>query len=268
MKKNAEPELPHGRPYLVSELHWKTVRKSRYETAVVPWGSTEAHNFHLPFSTDTLQVQAIASESARLAWEKGAKIVVLPAIPFGINTGQIDMKLHINMNPATQGSVLRDIAESLFGQGIAKILVLNGHGGNEFRPWIREIQKDHPNRFIGLVSWYTIMDLSEYFENAGSHGGEMETSLMLHLHPDLVLPLSEAGAGKIRHLRPKAFRQGWAWAPRRWVKATVDTGVGNPAAATVQKGKVYFEAVTRKISEFLIELDSCSITSLYEKKPE
>src|SRR5258707_15534090 len=128
------------RPYILDELTWKTVRDTRYDVAVLPWGATEAHNYHLPYTTDNMQAEAVAGLAAERAWQRGAKVVVLPVVPFGVNTGQLDIPLCINMNPSTQALVLRDVAKSLAGQGIPKLVVLNGHGGNDFRQMIRELQ--------------------------------------------------------------------------------------------------------------------------------
>ena len=71
-----------------------------YELAILPWGATEAHNVHLPYGTDTIESGFIAAEAARLAWEAGAKVVVLPTVPFGVNTGQLDIPLCLSMNPS------------------------------------------------------------------------------------------------------------------------------------------------------------------------
>jgi creatinine amidohydrolase len=84
----------------------------------LPWGATEAHNFHLPYSTDQIEAETIAAESARLAREKQVKVIVLPTIPFGVNTGQFDIRLDINLNPTTQHFILQDIIETLNRQGI------------------------------------------------------------------------------------------------------------------------------------------------------
>src|SRR5256885_16312103 len=129
-----------NRPYILNELTWKTVRDSRYEVAVLPWGATEAHNLHLPYSTDNIQVEAIAARAAERAWGRGARIVVLPLVPFGVNTGQLDIPLCVNMNPSTQALVLRDVATALAGQGGPELLILNGHGGNDLRQMIRRLQ--------------------------------------------------------------------------------------------------------------------------------
>jgi creatinine amidohydrolase len=252
-----------GRPYILAETTWKTVRETPYEVAILPWGATEAHNYHLPYSTDVVECDRIAAESAHLAWEGGARVIVLPTVPFGVNTGQLDIKLTLNMNPSTQLAVLNDIAASLAYQGIPKLVVLNGHGGNDFRQIIRELLPRH-KIFICTLDWYRIIDTSKFFDEAGDHAGEMETSLMQLLAPELVLPLSEAGEGNLRKFKVRALREGWAWTQREWTKATADTGVGNPKAATPEKGQRYFEAVTKEIAEFLIELANANPTSLYE----
>src|SRR5258708_8506618 len=127
------------RPYILAETTWKDVRATPYDVAVLPWGATEAHNFHLPYGTDVVEAEAIANEAARIAWERGARVVVLPVIPFGVQTGQRDIDLCINMNPSTQAAALRDIAMTLNGQRIRKLVILNGHGGNDSTLMIREL---------------------------------------------------------------------------------------------------------------------------------
>lgn len=252
-----------GRPYLLSETTWKTVRDTAYEVVVLPWGATEAHNYHLPYSTDVVECDHISAEAARLAWQEGARVIVLPTIPFGVNTGQLEVKLTINMNPSTQLAVLNDIADSLARQGIPKLVVLNGHGGNDFRQIIRELLPRR-NLFICTLDWYRCLDTSEFFAGAGDHAGEMETSLMQLFAPQLVLPLSEAGDGTVRKFKVQALREGWVWTQREWLRATFDTGAGNPKAATPEKGQRYFEAVTRKIADFLVDLAKADLQNLYE----
>src|SRR5438034_285179 len=106
------PPLP-PRPYILNELTWKAVRDARYDVAVLPWGATEAHNLHLPYSTDNVETERIAALAARHASERGARVVVLPVVPFGVNTGQLDIPLCLNLNPSTQALVLRDLATAL-----------------------------------------------------------------------------------------------------------------------------------------------------------
>lgn len=252
-----------GRPYVLNETTWKSVERTRYQVAILPWGATEAHNYHLPYGSDTLESEHIAAEAARLAWEQGARVIVLPTVPFGVQTGQLDIPLCLNMNPSTQAALLADVSASLAAQGMRKLVILNGHGGNDFRSIIRELQP-RTRVFLCTLSWYSCLDPRAFFREPGDHGGELETSLLLHLTPDLVLPLKEAGAGAERRFRIKALREGWAWAPRKWREISADTGVGDPSAATREKGAAYFQAVTQWIAGFLVELAAVDPDALYE----
>ena len=159
--------------------------------------------------------------------------------------------------------MLRDVAAALAGQGVPKLVILNGHGGNDFRQMIRELQPA-VSLFLCLVNWYQAVDSKAFFADLGDHAGELETSVMLHLAPDLVRPLSEAGPGAARHFTIAGLREGWAWAPRQWRRVTDDTGVGNPAAATSEKGRRYVDAVSAKIAAFLVELAGRDAGEMYE----
>jgi creatinine amidohydrolase len=251
------------RPYLLHEATWPAVREAPYQVAVLPWGATEAHNRHLPYGTDTVETERVAAESARLAWEAGARVVVLPAVPFGVNTGQLEIPLCVNMNPATQAAVLRDVTDSVARAGVAKLVILNGHGGNDFRLMIRELVPSTP-LFLCTINWYSCLDPRPFFTDPGDHAGELETSMMLHLAPGLVRPLTEAGPGRARRFRVQGLREGWAWAPRHWIEVTEDTGVGDPRPATAEKGAKFFQAVTERIGGFLAELAAADPKELYE----
>ncbi|MBF9252304.1 creatininase family protein [Pontibacter sp. 172403-2] len=252
------------RPYILAETNWKEIQNQKFDVAILPWGATEAHNYHLPYGTDILEAEYIAAEAARKAWEAGAKVIVLPVIPFGVNTGQTDILLDINMSPSTQAAVLHDVLEVLNRQGIQKLLILNSHGGNDFKTMLRELGLKYPNMFLSSCNWFQALNKAEFFENAGDHADEMETSLILHLRPDLVLPLEEAGEGRDKKPKIRAYREGWAWAERKWSQISEDTGVGNPKKATKEKGERYFDAVTTKISLLFTELADAKIDDLYE----
>jgi creatinine amidohydrolase len=252
-----------GRPYVLQEVAWKTVKATDYEVAILPWGATEAHNFHLPYGTDNYESSWVAAESARKAWEKGAKVVVLPTVPFGVNTGQLDIPLCINMNPSTQSAVLEDVVESLDSQGIRKLVIINSHGGNDFRQMIRELQP-LTEMVISTINWWTAADARQFFQEPGDHAGELETSVMLEIVPELLLPVSDAGEGKARKFRIEGFRSGLAWTPRKWTSVTDDTGVGNPAQATRENGVRFLDAVTDRIASFLVDLSEADPDNLYQ----
>ncbi|MED5584762.1 MAG: creatininase family protein [Verrucomicrobiota bacterium] len=256
--------MSEARPYLIAETNWGNLRSGDYELAILPWGATEAHNYHLPYATDNIQLDAIAEGAARIAWDKGARIGVLPCVPFGVNTGQLDIPFCINMNPSTQTAVLADVISSLAGQGIPKLTVLNGHGGNNFRQQLRELQAQFPEVFLSTVDWFNVVEFDEIFDEPGDHADEVETSLMMHIAPHLVLPLDQAGDGSTNAPRIRAFREGWAWSQRDWLKATNDTGSGNPARATVEKGEQLLDALTGKLAEFFVELAASDPGNLYE----
>ncbi len=255
--------MPAPRPYIIAEVTWKQVQNTAYDVIVLPWGATEAHNYHLPYATDNIQNDHIAAEAARLAWDQGARVGVLPTIPFGVNTGQLDIALDINMNPSTQFAVLRDVVDALTRQGIPKLLVFNGHGGNNFKQMLRELQPQYPGIFLCAMNWFDAAPWASYFEDLGDHAGELETSVMMHIAPDLVRPLSEAGAGTQHPFKIEALRDKWAWAQRDWLKATAATGAGPPALATPEKGARFLDAVTERIAGFLVELAAADTDDLY-----
>lgn len=252
------------RPYILAESNWEVIKDADFELAILPWGATEAHNYHLPYATDIYEADYIAAAAAKIAWEKGAKPIVLPTIPFGVNTGQSDIYLDINLNPSTQLTILNDIIETLNRQGIYKLLIFNSHGGNNFKPLVRELGLKFPDMFICFSNWFQAMNRSDYFENEGDHAEEMETSLMLYLKPELVLPKDKWGQGKSKGFKIKAFAEGWVWAERKWSEISEDTGVGNPENASAEKGKKFFEDISLKIGNLIYDLCKADCEDLYE----
>jgi creatinine amidohydrolase len=252
------------KPFILAETNWKTIKDQKIELAVLPWGATEAHNYHLPFATDNIMVEKIAAVSAQEAWNNGAKVIVLPAIPFGVNTGQLDIKLNINLYPSTQFSILNDVTDVLNRHEIYKFLILNGHGGNDFRQMIRELGPKYPKMFICSCNWYQSFANSDFFENGGDHADEMETSVMQFIASESVLPLNEAGKGISKKFRIKAFNENWAWAERKWSKVTADTGIGNPHKATPLKGEKCFNEIIKKVGNLMTELALADINDMYE----
>ncbi len=252
------------RPYILAETNWKTIKNTEFELAVLPWGATEAHNYHLPYATDNIEADFIAAASAKIAWDNGAKLIVLPTIPFGVNTGQSDILLDINLNPSTQFAILSDVIETLNRQGINKLMVFNSHGGNDLKGIIRELGLKFPKMFICISNWFKLPEKNIFFDEPGDHADEMETSLLLYLKPELVLPKDAWGAGKEKKNKIKAFTEGWVWTERKWSQISEDTGVGNPKLATKEKGERFFKALTQKMGDLLYEISKADIEDLYE----
>ena len=250
------------RPYILAETNWKSIRDTQFDIAILPWGATEAHNYHMPYATDNYQVDHVAYRSAEMAWDNGAKVIVLPTIPYGVNTGQLDIPFCMNMNPSTQLAILKDICEVLTRHGIEKLVVLNGHGGNNFISMIRELAGLYPDLFISTINWFKAAAKDDIFEKPGDHADEMETSVMMHLHPELLLPLSEAGNGETKRYQPIGFQEGWAWAQRPWTMVTNDTGSGDPSLSTAEKGSIFLDRCIHQIASFFIETAGRPVASL------
>lgn len=251
------------KPYLLKESNWKKLKDHRFDLAVLPWGATEAHNYHLPYGTDVYEADAVAEMAGKKAWEKGANFTILPTIPFGVNTGQSDIYLDINLNPSTQLVILRDIITVLNRQGTKKLLLLNSHGGNDFKTMLRELGLEFPEMMLFTCNWFQALDKNNYFEEDGDHADEMETSIIMHLHPELVLPLEEAGNGAEKKSVIKGINERWAWAERKWSQVTADTGIGNPKQSSPEKGERYLQDVSDKISELIIDICNTSPDAMY-----
>ncbi len=253
------------RPYLLAEVHWPAPRDTPYDVAVLPWGATEAHNYHLPYATDVIECDHVAAEAARKAWNAGTRVAVLPTVPFGVNTGQLAIPLCLNLMPSTQAAILRDLIDAARRAGIRRFVVLNGHGGNHFRQMLRELGTRFPDVFLCTLNWYEAADAQAFFDTPGDHAGELETSVVLHAAPHLVKPLGEAGSGASRGFALPGLRDGWVWAERQWHRVTDDTGVGDPKAASAEKGARFVDAATTNIAGFLTALARADVDDLYER---
>lgn len=248
------------RPWILAETNFAHVRECAYQAAVLPMGATEPHNLHLPYGTDTFEAEAIASRVCEAAWQQGAKVVMLPAIPYGTETNQSRCRLSMNVNPSTLGLVIRDLVQSLEGHGIHKLLILNSHGGNEFKPLLRELM-NQTSVHLFLCDWFRSVSADvqkQIFDEPGDHAGEMETSLALAYFGDLVRKNADgslhADDGGTAATRFDAVNQGWVSITRPWHLLTKNTGAGDPFAATAEKGRELMQVIVDRLSGFLVEL--------------
>lgn len=243
------------REYDLSVSCYGAVKDIDYQIAIVPWGATEPHNLHLPYLTDAILSHDIAVDSAELAFEKyGVRAMVMPWVAFGSqNPGQRELKFCVHTRQSTQKAILDDIVESLYEQGIRRILIINGHGGNSFKGFIRDLAVDMPDLLIASSEWYKMLPAKDYFEDPGDHADELETSVMMYYHPELV-KLSEAGEGKSGGFKNAALASGKVWIPRNWQKISHDTGVGSPLKASAEKGERFAHDVAQQYAMVLKEL--------------
>lgn len=242
------------RPYIALEANYRQLLDNPPNVAILPWGATEAHNYHLPHGTDVYEATHLAHAAAKIAHEADAKIIVLPTIPFGNNEQQLDQVSTISFSTQTAHAILDDVARSLTAQGIDRLVIVNGHGGNEFKPIIRDIQ----NRYQMLIVRVNFFQLAPEvfqttFDNPGDHADEMETSLLLHLEPDLVV-MQNASDGTRNPFTVDGITQPGVWTPRPWSHTHPDTGCGDPSKATADKGQQYFNAISDSLAKLFIGL--------------
>jgi creatinine amidohydrolase len=244
------------RSYLLLEANHRQLTESPPQVALLPWGATEAHNRHLPYGTDVIEATTLAERAAELAYGRGARVAVLPTIPFGNNEQQLDQACTISFTTSTALAVLGDVARSLVRQRIDRLIILNAHGGNQFQPLVRDVGSRH-GILIVVANFYEMApDVKRAaFESPGDHADEMETSLLLHLCPELV-ELQHAGKGERVPFAIRSLSQPGVWTPRPWSKSHPDTGSGDPSRATAEKGKQYFEAVASAIANLIFDLAS------------
>ncbi|GHT68331.1 amidase [Bacteroidia bacterium] len=247
--------LKENKPIDLQSATWADVKAGGYSFAVLPWGATEPHNYHLPYLTDWYIAHDIAMDSVAKAQSRyEVRGMIFPPIPLGAqNPGQKELPFCIHTRYETQRMILTDIVGSLQIQDIHLLILVNGHGGNNFKPMIRDLAFDYPGMTIVCIDWFAVEPQKNYFENFDDHAGEMETSVMLHYHPELVR-LEQAGDGASTPFKIEGLNTKVGWIPRRWDKTTQDTGVGDPRKATAEKGKRYVDVVTDKIAQLMNDL--------------
>ena len=232
------------------------VKNLQYDVAILPWGATEPHNYHLPYLTDCIAPRLIAVKAATVALKDyGVRCMVMPPIPLGSqNPGQHNLSFCIHARYQTQYAMLSDVVASLYSQGLRKLIIFNGHGGNNFKNMIRDLAFDFPDFLIVQSNWYSILPCKGYFEaEIDDHAGEQETSVIMYLNPELV-DLSMAGDGDSQPFAIASLNEKVAWTPRHWDRATKDTGVGDPRKATAEKGERYVNDLVPIVAKLFAEV--------------
>lgn len=244
------------RPFVLAEQTHAAVRDVAWQAAVLPFGATEPHNLHMPYGTDTIQVEELGRRACAVAWEQGARVALLPAVPFGVNTNHLKIPggLACSLTPTTLLAIISDLVEALSLQGIKKLVLLNGHGGNELKPLTRQLFH-RTDVFLCVCDWYRMAaDLyPAIFEQPGEHADEVETSLGLAYFPDLMrVELADDGAA--RPSRFEAINKGWVSITRPWHLVSANTGLGDPRPATAAKGEQLMGQLAARLGGFLAEL--------------
>lgn len=234
---------------LMWEMTWQEVQLARdngYDTALLMLGSQEQHGLHLPLNTDTLIAQALGEGIAR---ELGNTLVAA-VIPLGCSAEHRGFAGLLTLNEETLSDVLVDCLLSLHSQGFKRVAVFSAHGGN-YNALARLEEKLTYHKFpmqifiqkpgTGLFK----VDPKE-MAIAGLHAGELETSLILHLRPDLV-QMDKAQAGYIGDTVTAVRFLASSGEP---LQNLSPIGViGDPTSATAKRGVSYLQtAIARALS--------------------
>ncbi len=252
-------------PWLLEEQTLGDVRRHDYQVAVLPLGATEPHNLHLPYGTDTIEATRLAGDCCAAAWQMGAKVALLPVVPYGTETNMQRFPFAMNIMPSTLAAILRDLIQSLENSGIRKLVLFNSHGGNELKPIMRELYRADGVQLF-LCNWFQmIRDVaSKVCQCPEDHAGEMETSMILAYRPELVEINSDGGlaadSGAVRPFAFEALEKGWVGITRPWHLLTTNSGSGNPHAASAEKGHQLAEAIVQRVAPFLAQLAQADLS--------
>lgn len=207
--------------------------------AVLPVGSTEQHGPHLPLATDSVIAWTIASEIAARY-----PVRLLPPIQFSCSQEHADWPGTVSITARTLISVVTDIADSLRRTGVTGLVLVNGHGGNYVLQNVVQ-EGEGMALFPGRDDWAFAREKAGIETPAFSdmHAGELETSILLHAHPDLLRPGFEDSdhlAEDRRHMLTLGL------APY-----TSSGVIGRPSLASARKGELLLAGLTESFGHYL-----------------
>lgn len=226
-------------------------KERKYTKAVLAVGSTEYHGEHLPYGTDTL----VAEHLAREVTSRIDGMLMLPPLPFGMSHHYSSFPIAITLSTETLMRVLNEVYDSLWKHGINKLLIVNGHDGNipAIEASTNEYKTAHPEfKTAVLDTWWVTAgellppDTFKVWDGLG-HGGEGETSMMLHVNPEIVNMKHAKGVvpGLPQHVKIK-----WTFD-----ELTPYGVTGAPEEGTAEKGKLMSDALVEHLVEFIEWMD-------------
>ena len=231
----------------LGELAWPAVADLDRETIVLsPIAALEQHSRHLPFLTDAILCTAVAEKlEAALAQD----VLLLPTQWLGASAHHLGMAGSLTAENDTYLRLIAEPLRCLLRHGFSKMFILNGHGGNAdaFHLALRQLALEFPRAFLGGANYWDLAGVEIASTLAGSrkgvgHACEFETSMMMHLRPDLV----RTGEIKDDELKPVPPELRDIYIPLDMRRQTSHGGTGQPSLATAEKGGVLLAAVVEK----------------------
>lgn len=241
---------------LLANLTLKDIEAMKITTAVLPMGATEPHNYHLPYGTDNILCGHISEGAAAYANARGGRCICLPALPFGYDGNMKGFPLAINLQPTTIIEIVYDIALSLAECGVEFLFLLNGHGGNELKTIIRELNRDVDLFISGANWWESVADVrARLCKEDGDHADIQETAGLLHIVPELVR-MKQATPGTMNEPQIPEMKESWVKFSRPWKAFAPSSGAGDPRNATAEAGKELIETAIERIGTYLLSLST------------
>jgi creatinine amidohydrolase len=226
---------------------------------VLPIGSVEQHGRHMPLGTDTMLAHAVALGAAE---RLPGRIAVLPPPWYGFSAHHMRFAGSVTLRAETMMALVQDIVDSLIAHGFRRVLILNGHGGNVGVLDVLAATLGHRHYGRARVAGATYFQLAREriaaLRQTGAggmgHACELETALVLHLRPDLVAP----ERAEVTYPDPgSAFLTTDLLGASR-VRTYLDFAdlspsgtLGDPRAATAEKGAAFFDACVAELAGFL-----------------
>ncbi|MFW9925735.1 MAG: creatininase family protein [Candidatus Thorarchaeota archaeon] len=248
--------------YLLASMTWQEIeqRVKECDIAIVPLGSTEQHGPALPLSTDHFIATEFAHRAAEMLWEEH-KVVVTPTVTFGFSPHHMEFKGTITLSELTLSSMIADICHSLAQHGFRKIVLVNGHGGNEtaISNALHDLQGNIDAK-VYHANWYSLVGekIREIVSPPLYHACETETSVAWYLGQRVLEDKRVDEPGKSRvpgfivpdmlAAGPKVFTTG------NFKEITESGVVGYPTKATKEKGKLITDLVLENLTNFIKEI--------------
>ena len=250
-----------GRPTgILQEMTIDDVDELDPEVVVLGIGSTEPHGPHLPYGTDVYQTEAVCRRAVTRANERGARALLYPVFPIGNNVNQKAFPFACRIGVDTLKRAVLDVVEAVEEDGIRKVVLVNGHGGNPAA--LRAALREHAGRrsvdegaFACLTSTTSAVpvEVAERIEHPSDHAGEGETSRMLHLRPDLVRE-EHFDAFPVRAASVDELESGKVTWVKPWHEYLPQSAGGETRESSAEKGEALVDGAADWIAELLVEL--------------